>query len=350
MGDSSDVATRSVTTNGHSKEGNAVSLKSKTWQEKLITHEDAFHHHKILGILVLIVMLTRFAMAGKETDMGFLSHPQFTIPTLLLHTLLNVSSFHFRIPLRRIKDGTRVWPEYRMHAAIFALRSSLTILLYYFERIYHWEPNYNMNFLIVMVGLLATDLASYSVTTKYQSRSVRDVETHPLNKFAISFIQFTATAGMLFGVRRHALPYSYICVVQITPFLGTLRRKQVLTSKLLGAFLFGSVLLSSAIFVTLDYLNDDPKTIWIVRSLGQIAALQRMTPLPSSFSILQNKYVVWTTAFLLLRYIRAHIDEFPVPFLRSLCFTTLFLCLLLGGYKSHMELRQEKFSVKIKSV
>lgn len=342
----------SVSTNGHSDEGeheSSASLGMKTWQEKLITKEDAFHHHKILGVLVLIIMLVRFTLVGQKTDMGFLSHPQFTVPTLFLHFLLNLSSFQFRIPLRRIKDGGRIWPEYRLHAATFAMRSMVTILLYHYERIYNWEPNYNLNYLIMIGGLLAADTASYSVSTKYQSRSVRDLDGHPATKFFFSFMQFTANAGMLYGLRRCTLPFLGIFVVQTTPFVGTLRRKMIFTSNFWGAFVYGFFLVFGAIFVTLDYIYDGPKTLWIVRSLGQIAALQRMTPLPSSFSMLQNKYVVWTTAFLLLRYVRAHIDEFSVSFLRSLCFTLLFLCVLVGGYKTRIELR-EKNSQKVKSV
>jgi hypothetical protein len=336
-----------VATNGSSKRTeeeseSKTSLMKKTWQEKLITKEDAFHHHKVIGTLVLIIMLVRFAMVGKQSDMGFLSHPQFTVPTILLHFLLNASSFQFRIPLRRIKDGGRIWPEYRLHAAVFAMRSMVTILLYHFERVYHLSPNYNYNYLIVMGGMLAADTASYSVSTKYQSRSVRDLDTHPAAKFFFSFMQFNANAGMLFGLRRCTLPYAIIFVTQTTPFVATLRRKLIFTSDWAGAFVYGAFLAFCAVFVTLDYMNDGPKTFWIARGLGQVAALQRMTPLPSSLALLQNKYVVWTTAFLLLRQVRSHIDDISVSVLKNSFYATLFLCLLLGYCKTRTELQRKK--------
>lgn len=341
------MTSASVPSNGNIKRTeeeneSTASMKSISWQEKLITKEDVFHHHKVIGILVLIIMLVRFAMVGKDSDMGFLSHPQFTVPTILLHFLLNLSSFQFRIPARRIKDGGRIWPEYRLHAAVFAARSMVTIFLYHYERMYHLSPNYDYNYLILIGGMLAADTASWSVSTKYQSRSVRDLDTHPAAKFFFSFMQFNANAGMLYGLRRCTLPYAIIFVTQTTPFVATLRRKQIFTSDWAGAFVYGAFLAFCAVFVTLDYMNDGPKTFWIARGLGQIAALQRMTPLPSSFSLFQNKYVVWTTAFLLLRQVRAHIDEISVSVLKSTFYATFFLCLLLGWYKTRLELQRNK--------
>jgi hypothetical protein len=324
----------------------SISLHSKTWREKLITKEDIFHHHKVVGILVLIMMLIRFSMVGQQSDMGFLSHPQFTLPTILLHFLLNSSSFQFHIPARRIKDGGRIWPEYRLHAAVFAIRSMITIVLYHVERMYHWSPDYNLNYLIIMGGMLAADTASYSVSPKYQSRSVRDLDAHPAVKFFFSLMQFTANAGMLYGLRRCTLPYLGIFVTQTTPFVATLRRKQVFTSDWGGALVYGAFLVVGAVFITQDYLNDGPKTFWTVRSLGQIAALQRMTPLPSSFALLQNKYIVWTTAFLLLRHVRAHFDDISLSCLKVIFYITLLLCTLLGVYKTWLELTRGE---KIKS-
>jgi hypothetical protein len=82
------------------------------WKRQMITKEDPMHIHKSLGILCLLSFLWRYAHVGSS-DMGFLSHPQYTIPTLTLHLMLTLSAFEFKIPARRIKDGTRIWPEYR---------------------------------------------------------------------------------------------------------------------------------------------------------------------------------------------------------------------------------------------
>jgi hypothetical protein len=320
--------------------------KVQTWKEKLITHEDAYHHHKILGVTVLIMMFVRFCMVG-EGDMGFASHPNWTYPTLLVHFLLNASSLHFKIPKRRIKDGGRIWPEYRLHAAVFAIRSMVTILIYHVEKEYNLEPNYNLNYFIIIGGMLAADAASWLVGDKYNSRSVRDLDSHPAAKFFFSFIQFNANAGLLFGLRRFTLPFLIIFVTQTTPFVATLRRKNMFNSNWGGAFVYGAMLAFSAVIVQIDYINAGPRTFAVVRTLGQIAALQRMTPLPKALAPLQNKYVVWTCAFLLIRSLRPHFDDIPVAYFKLAWAVTFLACLFLGYYKTQKELKEK---AKIKSI
>ena len=323
-----------------------VSSKIETWKEKLITHEDAFHHHKILGVLVLIIFFVRFCMVG-EGDMGFASHPNWTYPTLMVHFLLNASSLQFKIPKSRIKDGGRIWPEYRLHAAVFAIRSMVTILIYKLERDYNLAPNYNLNYYIVIGGMLAADAASWSVGAKYNSRSVRDLDTHPAVKFFFSFMQFGAHAGLLFGIRRCTGPFMIIFVTQTTPFVATLRRKNIFTSNWGGAFIYGAMLASGAAIVQMEYYNAGPRTFAAVRTFGQIAALQRMAPLPKAFAPLQNKYVVWTCAFLLIRSLRPHFDDIPVAYFKLAWAVTFLACLFLGYYKTQKELKEK---AKIKSI
>lgn len=336
-----DTSTSNGGTHNTTKEPMLVT-DLQTWKEKLITHEDYLHHHKIIGILVLLMFMIRFSLIGPTHDMGFKTYPQFTIPSILLHFLLNVSSFQFKIPQKRIRDGGRIWPEYRLHAAVFAIRSMITILLYHYEQTYHIPPNYNYNYIILMGGMLAADFVSYSVSTKYQSRSVRDLDTHPTVKFFFSFMQFQANAGMLLGLRRYTLPFAIIFVTQTTPFVATLRRKQVFNSNVGGAMMYGLFLIYPAIFVQLDYINEGHNTFYIIRTIANVAALQRMTPhIPKPIStIVQNKYVVWTTAFILLRYLRQNVDTIPETQFKSVWLTSFILCILLGFYKSMSELRQ----------
>ena len=336
----------------------SIVLDIETWREKLITKEDFLHHHKIIGITVFIMFFIRFYLVGADYDMGFKSHPQFTIPTILIHFLLNASSFQFVIPKKRIKNGSRIWPEYRLHAAVFAIRSMILILYYHYETVHQLPPNYYVNYIIQIGGMLAADLASYSVSDKYQSRSVRDLDTHPAVQFFFSYMQFNAHAGILYGLRRCTLPFMIIFVTQLTPFVATLYRKQIIhRDSVAGVILYAGFLLYGATYVQLDYLNDGNKTFAIVRGLGQIAALQRMTPLPSSnpiFKFIQNKYVVWTTTFLLLQYIRAHVDEISEYTFKMIWASTFVLCLVLGYHKTTAALRERKknegVGAKVKSV
>lgn len=95
-------------TQGTTESGQGLSV----WIEKLVTKEDPYLVHKTLGILVLFSFTWRLSQFG-ESDMGFETHPEWTVPTLILHLLLNLSSFEFRIPHQRIESGYRIWPEYR---------------------------------------------------------------------------------------------------------------------------------------------------------------------------------------------------------------------------------------------
>lgn len=323
-------------------------VKIETWREKLITHEDAYHHHKILGVVVVLSSFARFCLAGVEGDFGFRSYPNFTFPSLLIHFLLNASSFQFKIPPRRIKDGLRIWPEYRMHSALFAYRSIVIMALYHIEKVYNLEPDYNLNFFIVIAFFMAVDIASWSVG-KFQSQSVRGVDGHPASKFFFSFMQFHATAGLLFGLRRFGLPFLMMFVVQTTPFMATLRRKNIFTTKWAGLFIYGAMLVFSGFVVRRDNLSAGPKILPFVRTIGQIAALQRMTPLPKVFSLIQNKYVVWCCAFGLLTYIRPRMDDIPVEHFELGFNISFAACLCLGAYKTQQGLKEDK-KKKIKSV
>ena len=39
------------------------------------------------------------------------------------HLALQLSGLRFTIPRRRVAEGSRIWPEYRWHALVFACRS-----------------------------------------------------------------------------------------------------------------------------------------------------------------------------------------------------------------------------------
>jgi len=192
-----------------------------------VTDEDPGHVHKILGIACLISYAWRFSMAGA-TDMGFESYPHLTIPTLLLHWSLTLSSFVFKIPRKRIKTGDRIWPEYRLHALVFLSRSLAILAHYRYEQLYHiQEPMHHVNFAIVMATLFFADWSSWSVGEDHRSGSIRDLEAHPAVKFFFSFMQFGATSGCLYGLRRFSLVFYFTSILQFTPFLMTLRRKSM---------------------------------------------------------------------------------------------------------------------------
>lgn len=101
--------------------------------------------------------------------------------------------------------------------------------LYYYEQAFDIEPIYYANFAIVMATLLAADLCSWTVGEN-RSGSIRELPAHPAVRFFFSYMQFGATTGCLYGFsRRLSVQMLYVLVLQTTPFLMTLRRKNLLS-------------------------------------------------------------------------------------------------------------------------
>eukprot|EP00977_Amphora_coffeiformis_P007100 scaffold1551_cov166-Amphora_coffeaeformis.AAC.5 len=216
------------------------------WIRGLVTKEDPQFIHKLLGVLSLASFTWRLTRVGDD-DMGFDSHPAWTIPTLLLHLALSASSFQFRIPPRRITtDGGRIWPEYRLHSLIFSARSMACIAVHWYEQHYYevqLPTDYSKNLWIVLACMGAADLASYAVGP-FHSNSVRALSAPALAKYFFSVMQFFATAAHLVDSGR--------------------RRRRIWTS--------GAIMVLTAC----------------------TAALWRMGPWPRAC---RNKFVIWTVVY-----------------------------------------------------
>jgi hypothetical protein len=267
-----------------------------------------------------------------ESDLGFKTHPEWTIPTILIHLALTLSSVQFKIPAKRIKSGDRIWPEYRLHHLCFSSRTLATISLYSYERYYNLPPNYDLNFLIMLAGFVAVDLSSLSVGDNH-SPTVRGFETHPLTKYLFAYVQFIASAGLMYGVRSCTLPFKILLTVQITPFGATLRRKNIFTSKFWGAFGFGALAILGNVAVFFALRLDGERTLPVVLLLANVAALMRMTPLPAFFRPIQSRYVLWTALFLFVRQVRPQIDEIPIAHLVNAIIITALLNVINAIYK-----------------
>ena len=174
-------------------------------KQKLFTREDKPHRvfgvHKILGLGCLLHFVYRFAVVATafRPDMGFTATWD-TVVLLGMHALLSSSSLIFRIPRKRIVEGSRIWPEYRLHSIIFAYRSLACMALVWAEQRFAMPPAYWMNAAIVVASLAAADIASLSVGAASRSRTIRDLDAPPAMQFFFSVMQFHGTAGCLLGV------------------------------------------------------------------------------------------------------------------------------------------------------
>ena len=291
--------------------------------EKLFTKEDHFHVHKTLGILVLCSYLWRFSKIG-EADMGFASHPAWTIPTVLLHVSLNLSSFEFAIPARRIKSGGRIWPEYRLHSLVFLCRSCVAVALRVWQRENGLGPNYTINWLIILTAMACADLASYSVGDN-SSNSIRNVDAPVFVKYYFSIMQFGGTSFILCSPRCSLIFY-YAFVVQFNPFCMTLVRKNLISHSTNMA-LYALELacgLGLALFEGFLYEKPDYAGYFAIIMMALMAAIWRMGPWPKWFEPFRNKYLIWTIMFVLFQRVlkpileEPQIDGFMTPMQRNI--------------------------------
>jgi hypothetical protein len=336
------IATTTATTNSVS-EGKDVPVPVESvhdmlvrWKKALFTHEDYMHHHKILGILCLLSFAFRICFFFSH-DMAFRLYPQLTIPTILLHLLLPISSFQFKIPKRRIRDGGRIWPQYRWHSLLFALRSVLLISLYYYEENYHLTdtPLYFMNYIIQMFIMAAVEFVNYAVGPEQHSNTIREMDTSPYVKFFLSTMQFNAHAFFFLGIRSFAVPFYALVAVQMTPFIGTLRRKMIFTSNFWGQLLYISFLLGGFVIQTYHYHLAGGEVLHLFgRSTGFVAALLRFSSIiPKPLSFIQNKFVIWTVMYLIMQYYRSINFDIDVVHLRILFGILIVLLALTAHHK-----------------
>lgn len=312
----------------------------------LVTKEDPLHLHKSLGILSLASFLWRFSyMRDPSADLGFASFPHFTFITILLHLFLNLSSFEFNLPEKRISSGYRIWPEYRLHSFIFLSRSLLLITIYWYESMFAVEPNYWLNGLVVLGSMAAADLASE--TCKHRSSTIRSLQAPSIVKYYFSVMQFCATATCLYGLRRFTVQFFFVMIIQCNAFLMTLRRKNLLPHQV-GVLLYGVALVTGLALAILEY--DRAGGLDCVRSVTLVAcssAFWRMGPWEGRY---KNKYLIWTVECLFLNLVVRPSIETDTPLLRSqvirLADTSVLLVVLYGILTCTPDEIKQKFKIK----
>lgn len=262
----------------------AVLTALDTVYTRLFTKEDKFNVHKTLGFTCLASFLFRFANIGVK-DMRF-SASYATLLMILVHLSLSISSMIFRIPLRRIAGGYRIWPEYRLHSIVFACRSLALMLLTWLELRYELEPMHWLNAVIVISTCFAADVSSASVGppgSGGRSSTIRDLDAGPATHFFFSAMQFHATMQCMLGIRRFSVQFMYVWIIQFNAFLMTIRRKNLAPQGLLVT-IYGLMLVFGLSVAW--YEHNRLGMFWMVATLGNVAGLLRM-------SVGVPKYGLW---------------------------------------------------------
>ena len=261
---------------------------------KLITSEDPFHIHKTLGSLSAIHFIYRFYLAcfAPDHDMGLASPA--AVPWVMIHAALSMTSLFFHIPQNRVKGAPMIWPEFRLHSILFAMRSIVVILL---------EPMFGKY--VRPASVIGTLFAADAVSAYYkkQGRINPDQTTmrnmpFPDNTPAtvIKYINMFYSVSQVFAtmnvlVHSHNAIFLTLFPIQFAAFWMTLVRKGFITSKQWHIFYTAS-LLSNYVYACMTSLDISSH---IYRGVGLAFIIARFR-----FSV--NKYALWAGTILILNY------------------------------------------------
>lgn len=264
------------------------------------------HVHKICGFICLAHFVYRF-YCGAQSDMGFVPSTQ-TMALLMVHVLLSYSSLIFKLPLKRIKHGIRIWPEFRLHSIIFASRYLLVLFGLWIELrmqgadespksrscwSLRWWTNVAFVFGSMRLAEKATEISNLrnGKHAGCPSNSVRGIDAPKIYKYIFSVFQFHETATVLLStfVPLFCIPFGMLFVIQFTAFGMTLQRKNLVPHKFLTHVYMVELIWFVLLMPALAIQYSTPYFIGMIQAhhiAGNFAAVMRMW-------FLLGKYQVW---------------------------------------------------------
>ncbi len=192
---------------------------------KLITKEDSTNIHKILGVSCLLNFIYQYYFLFVNGKM-FLQTNIFTPILISLHGLLSLSSFIFHVPLNRHKGAPMIYKEFRLHSIVFALRSVICVLSFYYNL------GLLFNIFIINLTMILADLATsnYEAATKTMRGMPYGKNISEDNKKRVTYMhstqQFGATMFMMCNIDSAFAP---LLAIQLAAFLMTLVRKGIIS-------------------------------------------------------------------------------------------------------------------------
>jgi hypothetical protein len=249
---------------------------------KLITHEDPIHFHKLFGLMSLLNYGLQYYLYFTNRE------PIFNIFFILPHMILHISSFIFKVLNKRPienKMSMFIWEELRMHSFIFAWRACLVIIFIKYAKI------------ITFCSMIIADLVSYKYGTngistvrgQHDKVGKRNLTKELLGAF-FSISQFGATiitAGIIQDQPSKILIFSTLPPIQTSSFGMTLIRKNIINYKI-WSIVYSIELLLTYIIWYIEYKNLNiffiSLFLYFFRRVGV------------------SKYIIWLSIFILEEY------------------------------------------------
>ena len=179
--------------------------------------------------------------------------------------------------------------QFRLHSIIFTLRALACMTLVWatrrWTRVEEWALALHglPNVAIAFAAMFAADWATAVVGERGRSLSIRQWNTSTGYRFFFAAMQFQGTAAVLVGLPRCGLYLFHVCILQVTAFLLTLRRKNLVSHTTIAA-VYAVLLVLGTVVSLMDFVHTGRGDM--VGSVGLLAFLLRVT-------CGLNKYRVW---------------------------------------------------------
>ena len=252
---------------------------------KLVTKEDPYHLHKALGAVCLLNFIYRFTLLATQGSMDL--HSATGITSVILHGALSVSSLIFHLPRERNPMAPMIYPEFRVHSILFALRSILCTLVHL--------SGLHVGFIPILC--FGTMIAADLVTAYYKrhAENGKTIANMPFDEsiseaaqkkviYMNSSMQIGATLYMLGSANSAFAP---LAAIQLAAFLMTLVRKGIISCnswhRLYALSLWANILLTYSLPLPFVLIHG---ALYNLYTLG-------------FFVWRTNKYLNWCIMFLL---------------------------------------------------
>ena len=205
---------------------------------------DFLNLHKSMGFGCLIHYGYRFYLKIKYDNMYLDINPIFP----LFHLGLSLSSFIFKVPIKRFLNRTIIWKELQLHNIIFTSRSIFII--------YHsiFFKTYDIYFYLTKLGIvLSHHYLADIVSNKYinndltTTRDIRGEYGNNIIKKFYAFSQILATTTLLL-VNNPDNSFTIMFPIQLSAFLMTLVRKGIISNNHWHIFYTSSLIFPFILF------------------------------------------------------------------------------------------------------
>jgi len=246
---------------------------------KLITKEDNSHIHKIFGTISLCNYIYRFCLLFMYGNM-YLQSP-YSLYLIILHGILSLSSLIFHIPKLRHKGSPMIYPEFRLHSIIFALRSVMCCILDY----NHFHVLFKM--FVCILTILSADIITYYYKDGSTMRNM-PFDENIKNEDQIMITNMYSNsqiAATLFMLGNSTTAFTPMFAIQIAAFLMTLVRKNIIKANTWHVVYALSLWINIFSYITID-------KAWVIMQLCSYFLF-----IIIRFNYRLNKYATWSIVF-----------------------------------------------------